>query len=86
MSIPTKFSRHRYSLARKLQYKRYNGCETRWPTSGTISPLTAVDNLTTETNSKLCPFKPCDEASEAGKAWWHGAITADEWSKDVPEG
>ena len=29
-------------------------------------------------------LKPCDEASETGKAEWLGAITVDEWSKDVP--
>ena len=28
--------------------------------------------------------KPCDEASEAGKTEWLGAITVDEWSKEAP--
>ena len=37
-------------------FLKHNRVETRWPTSGTIRPLTAVDNLTTERNTKLCPI------------------------------
>ena len=38
----------------------------------------------TEVQILLAGLKPCDEASETGKAEWLGAITVDEWSKDVP--
>ena len=38
----------------------------------------------TEVQILLAGLKPCDEASETGKAEWLGAITVDEQSKDVP--